>query len=159
MACGQVVKVSGAGKAGQTRSKATVQLSIKTHRRVVLDYLKPRPARHIDSGMFRDTSAWRQTNTSMPCSSRIVRILSVSLSSVLAGYAPAITCPRMTQLHHGVGPAILAGFLGKAGSSDLFCFPSVRDRTRLLGICWLLLSGERIRVLPCYRPVTVATLR
>ena len=131
------------------------QCSKWTLQRVQLTHLKPLPARHIDSGMLRETSAWRQTNTSTPCSSRIVRILSVSLSSVLAGYAPARTCPRITQLHQGVGPAMLAAFLGKAGKSICFVVSlplGAGSGARLKELCSLLLSTKRIRFLRCGSP-------
>lgn len=104
---------------GQYKKVQTVQNGSVHHTRCFCRsvYLSPLPERHMTSGMVSDTSACRHTKTSTPRSSKVVSILSVPLSSVLAGYAPARTCPRMIQLHHGVGPAMLSEGLGSAGSS------------------------------------------
>ena len=45
----------------------------------------PRPVRHDFSGVFSETSAWRQTKVLMPSSRRVTKTLSVSSSSNEAG--------------------------------------------------------------------------
>ncbi len=56
---------------------------------------RPCPALQACSGVLMFTSAWRHTKVLMPSSNMVVRIFSVSASSKLAGYAPAMTRPAV----------------------------------------------------------------